>query len=690
VRAVAGILTDVESLQWNYWAMPRIDMILGVVGGWIAIGAWALLAMNRTKFVARRLFPLGAMFGLALSGLSVQALFDAPQDAVLVIGLPGLPFHLRLDALSSFFLAVLGAGAAGISIFSAGYFRAGEGTPPGLLCFEYHVFLAAMAMVMLADDAYCFMVMWETMALSSFLLVNSNHRSAAIRRAAYLYLLLAHIGAIALLLCFGVMQSGTGDYTFAHLRQADLSPAWASVAFVLALLGFGAKAGAVPLHVWLPEAHPAAPSPVSALLSAIMLKTAIYGLLRVAFDLLHAGQWWWGVALLLTGTATALLGVVFSTVQTEMKRLLAYSSIENIGLILIGLGLALVFHAYGMGALSALALTAALYQVLAHAFFKSLLFLGTGSVLHSTGERNLGRLGGLIHRMPWVAWLMLVGALAGAGLPPLAGFVSEWLLLQGFLFTTALPGSFLDMLIPLVAALVALVAALAGYTMVKFYGVVFLGRPREDRLAQAHDAPLLQRLALLWFAAGCVVLGLVPQPFLTGIARVTTQLVGDGLAQAVRDGGWLLLAPVGMERASYGPIVFLAGVVAAVSLGWLLVRRYRRLMPGPGERAGMTWACGGPEPGPRMQDSAEGFGQPIRQIFEPLFRMRRELPSPFDQRPRYEVTIEDHFWHRLYLPVAAAVDALAARVGVLQQGRISIYLLYSFVTLLVLLLVVRW
>jgi formate hydrogenlyase subunit 3/multisubunit Na+/H+ antiporter MnhD subunit len=670
--------------------MARIDWILAIVCGWFVIAAWALLAMHRTKFVARRLFPLGAILALALAVLSVGAVFEAPEGTILAIGLPGLPFHLRLDALSSFFLAVLGAGAAGISVFSAGYFRAGEGTPPGLLCFEYHVFLAAMALVLLADDAYCFMVMWETMALSSFLLVNSNHRSPAIRRAAYLYLLLAHIGAIALLLCFGVMQSGTGDYTFAHLRAADLSPAWGSVAFVLALLGFGAKAGAVPLHVWLPEAHPAAPSPVSALLSAIMLKTAIYGLLRVAFDLLHAGQWWWGVALLLTGTVTALLGVVFSTVQTEMKRLLAYSSIENIGLILIALGLALVFRAYGMVALSALALTAALFHVVAHAFFKSLLFLGTGSVLHSTGERNLGRLGGLIHRMPRVAWLMLVGALAGAGLPPFAGFVSEWLLLQSFLFTTALPGSFLDMLIPLVSAVVALVAALAGYTMVKFYGVVFLGRPREERLAGAHDAPALQWVALAWFAAGCIALGLAPLPLIELIDRVTQELVGDGVAQIVRKGGWLLLAPVGLERASYGPLIFLAGVLAAISIGWLIVHHHRRLGRGSGERAGMTWACGGPEPGARMQDSAEGFGQPIRQIFEPLFRMRRELPSPFDERPRYEVTIEDHLWYRLYLPVAAVVDDLARRVGALQQGRISIYLLYSFLTLLVLLLVVRW
>ena len=665
--------------------MMRIEWVLAILGAWLVIGLWALLAMSRTRFVARRLFPLGAVLGAALAVLAVRALFDAPETTLLAVGLPGLPMHLRIDPLAAFFLALIGAGVAGVSIFSAGYFRAGEGTPPGLLCFEYHLFAASMAMVVLADDAYAFMVAWESMALSSFFLVSSNDKSASIRRAAYLYLLIAHLGAISLLLCFGVMQSGTGDYAFSSLRAAHLSPMWAGIAFVLAVLGFGAKAGIVPLHVWLPEAHPAAPSPVSALLSAVMLKTAIYGLLRVGFDLLHADRAGWGALLIGLGSASALFGVIYCTVQTELKRLLAYSSIENIGLIFVALGLALVFRSYGMNALAALALTAALVHVLAHAFFKSLLFLGTGSVLHATGERNLGKLGGLIHRMPGTAWLVLVGVIAGSGLPPLAGFLSEWLLLQSFLFSTALPDNFLDMLIPLVAALVALVSALAGYAMVKFYGVVFLGRPREESLARAHDAPRLQRLGLAWFAGGSIAIGLLPIPVIEAVDRVTTQLIGTGLAATVHANGWLLLAPVGLERASYSPLIFLGGVTAGILLGLWLARRLVRSRV----RQGEAWACGSPAGGARMQDSAEGFGQPIRQIFEPLFRMRRHLPSPFDRRPRYEVEIEDHFWHLIYLPVGRIVDWIAARVGLLQHGRISIYLLYSFLTLLLLLFVVR-
>ena len=657
--------------------------VLAIVTGWLAVGAAGVAALHRLRLVSRVLFPLGSVLGVALAAVALAALFAPAETLVLPIGLPTLPFHFRLDALAAFFLLVVGAAAAGVSAFAAGYFRRGEGTPPGLLCLEYHVFLAAMALVVLADDAYAFMVMWETMALSSFFLVTANHRIAEIRRAGYLYLLIAHVGAIAILMCFGVLQANTGDYTFANMRAQALSPFWASVAFALALLGFGAKAGMLPLHVWLPDAHPAAPSPVSALMSGVMLKTAIYGLLRVVFDLLPAQLAWWGGVLLAFGLASALYGVVFAAAQVDMKRLLAYSSIENIGLMLAGIGLGVVFSAYGMRPLAALALTACLYHVAGHALFKSLLFLGTGSVLHATGERNLGRLGGLMRTMPRVAWLTLVGVLASAGLPPLAGFVSEWLLLQSFLFTPGLPDPVLNMLIPVVAALIALVAALAGYTMVKFFGVIFLGQPREERLARAHDAGRLERLGMWWLVAGCVALGLLPNQFIQAIDAVTRQLVHAGLGATVAANGWLL-APTGLERASYGPVIFLLGVAASCGLAFVLVRR---LYHGRLRRA-LPWACGFPWSNARMQDTAEGFGQPIRQIFEPFFRMRRELPSPFDAAPRYRVSIDDHFWHWLYLPLGAAVARAARWVGLLQQGRIAVYLLFSFLTLIAMLVAV--
>ena len=662
----------------------HLDWVLVVVVGWLLIGMAGVMALRRFRFVAIVLFPLGACFALLLMGVALSAVFADTEVAVLPLGLPQLPFHLRLDGLSAYFLLLIGGVTAGVSTFAAGYFRKGEGTPPGLICLEYHVFLASITMVVLADDAYVFMVMWETMAFSSFFLVLANHRIPEIRQAGYLYMLVAHIGALGILLCFGLLQANTGDYTFANMRAQHLTPFWGSVAFVLAVFGFGAKAGLLPLHAWLPEAHPAAPSPFSALMSAVMLKIALYGILRVGFDLLQEQIWWWGVLLMALGLITALFGVVFSTVQVEMKRLLAYSSIENIGLICAGLGLSLLFSSYGTKVLAALALTAAMYHMLAHAFFKSLLFCSTGAVMHATGERSLGKLGGLIRYMPWVAWPTLVGVLACAGLPPFGGFVAEWLLLQSFLFTTGLPSSSLDMLVPVMAALIALIAALSGYTMVKYFGVIFLGQPREEKLSQAHDAGAWERMGMLWLTMGCLALGLLPNQVIALMDPVTQNLVGAGLAHTVADSGWLLV-PVSAERASYAPAVFLLGVLGSFALAFLLVRklyhgRLRRVPP---------WDCGHRWQTPRMQDTAEGFGQPIRQIFEPFFRITRQVPSPFDAQPSYKVTLEDPLWYALYLPLARLVERVSRIIGLLQRGRIAIYLIYSFVTLIVVLLVVK-
>ncbi|HTE16278.1 MAG TPA: proton-conducting transporter membrane subunit, partial [Burkholderiales bacterium] len=315
-----------------------LDLILGVVLLWLLIGLAGLARPTSLRFVSRVLFPMGTVGGAMLLLVAVFAIRVEPVSLVLPLGLPDLPFHLRLDALSAFFIALVGAVALGVSLFSAGYFRQGEGTVPGLLCLQYHVFLSSMVLVIVDDDAYLFMVAWETMALSSYFMVTTSHKIAEIRRAGFLYLLMAHIGAIALLLCFGVMHGEAGQYTFDALRSSALSPFWASAAFLLALFGFGAKAGLLPLHVWLPEAHPAAPSPASALMSAVMLKTAIYGFLRVTFDLLPTQIWWWGVVTLVLGLLTALFGVMFAAVQSDMKRLLAYSSIENIGIIFAGAG----------------------------------------------------------------------------------------------------------------------------------------------------------------------------------------------------------------------------------------------------------------------------------------------------------------------------------------------------------------
>jgi hydrogenase-4 component B len=661
----------------------ELDAVLLLLGVWATLGFAGLLRPRSVRYVARLLFPVGALtcLGVAVLAGIFLASANAVQTTILPVGLPDLPFHLRLDALSSFFLLLLGLAGAGISTFAAGYFRSGEGTAPGLLGLQYHVFLASMGVVILANDAYVFLVAWETMALSSYFLVTSQHRLPEIRRAGFLYLLMAHLGALCILFSFGAMSAGHGQMTFDAMRANSLAPAWATAAFLLALLGFGAKAGLVPLHVWLPEAHPAAPSPVSAMMSGLMLKTAVYAMLRVSFDLLHARFWQWGVVVLIFGLFSALFGTVFAAVQTDMKRLLAYSSIENIGLIFTGVGLSLLFAASDLRLFAALALTAALIHALNHSLFKSLLFLATGSVLHATKQRSLGKLGGLIRHMPWVAALALVGTLAIAGLPPLNGFVSEWLLLQSFLLTPQLPHAFINMLIPLGAAALALTVALAAYVMVKFYGVIFLGQPREPLLTDAHDANWLERIGLVWLAAGCVAIGVLPQYALRAAGTVTGMLLGQSIAPA--SSIWSI-APVSPQQASYSGLIFLAGIVAVIAVTFVVVR----LLAHGRIRRTAAWDCGYPWQTSRMQDTAEGFGQPVRHMFGAFFHMERDLPSPLDREPRYRIHIEDRVWRGFYLPVARSVQWLAEEVSVVQSGRISIYLLFSLLTLLALLVFV--
>ena len=670
-------------------ALPLVGSLLVAVY-WLVIAAVSLVPANNAAFARRVAFPLGALAGIALAAFGLQAVWLPTHSLTLPLGLPDLPFHLRIDPLAGFFLMLLGSVSAGISVYAAGYFREEPSGRLTLISLQYHVFLASMAFVLLADDAYLFMVAWETMALSSYFLVITDHQKPAILSAGFLYLLIAHLGAIAILLCFGVLHGGRGDYTFDALRAAQLQPAWATVAFLLAFFGFGAKAGMLPLHAWLPEAHPAAPSPVSALMSGVMIKTAIYGMVRVIFDLIGNVRWEWGMVVLTVGAATTLFGVLYALMQHDLKRLLAYHSVENIGIILIGLGMSMVFIGFDHPAAGVLALIAALYHTLNHAVFKGLLFLGAGSILHSTGLRNLNDMGGLIRGMPRTAFYFLIGALAISALPPLNGFVSEWLTFQAALQATILQHGVVRSLLPLFAATLALATALTAMCFVKVYGIAFLGQPREPAhpspLPHAGDAGGMERYGMAWLAAGCFVLGLFPTSFLLMLNRVGVSLTGQGLSeQALAGSGWLWLVPTAAGQASYSPVIFLLVIVAVTLLAFLLVRRFYHGRA----RFAAPWDCGYPEQTSRMQDTADAFGQPIRHVFGPLYRMDRQLPGPDDAEPRYTLKVEDRHWYWLYLPVARAAEFVSSKIALLQQGRISIYLLYSFITLIALLVFVR-
>ncbi len=665
--------------------------IVAVAAAWLVIAVLALLPAGNA-FAARRLaFPLGALIGLALAALGLQAIWLPVGQLTLPLGLPDLPFHLRVDPLAGFFLMLLGSVAAGISVYATGYFRDEAAGRLALIGLQYHVFLASMAFVILADDAYLFMVAWETMALSSYFLVTTDHKLPAVRSAGFLYLLIAHLGALAILLCFGVMHGGHGDYTFDALRSAELDPRWATVAFLLAFFGFGAKAGIIPLHAWLPEAHPAAPSPVSALMSGIMIKTAIYGMVRVIYDLIGGVRWEWGMLVLVVGAGTTLFGVLYALMQHDLKRLLAYHSVENIGIILLGLGMSMVFIGFGHPAAGILGLIAALYHTLNHAVFKGLLFLGAGSIQHATGLRNLNEMGGLIRTMPKTAFYFLIGALAISALPPLNGFVSEWLTFQTALQAPVLQNGVVRSLLPLFAATLALAGALTAMCFVKVYGVAFLGRPRESGNAQSpaggrgHDAGNMERFGMAWLAAGCFVLGLFPTSFLLMLNRVCTSLTGQGLSDEALASNWLWLVPTASAQASYSPVIFLIVIIGVTLLAFLLVRHFYHGRV----RFADPWDCGFPEQTSRMQDTADAFGQPIRHVFGPIFLVQRHMPAPDDPAPRFSLKIEDRHWVWFYLPVARLAEYVSSKIALLQQGRISIYLLYSFLTLIALLVFVR-
>jgi formate hydrogenlyase subunit 3/multisubunit Na+/H+ antiporter MnhD subunit len=491
-----------------------LEVLLWCVATLLAAGA-AGLALTRRRGASALVYGVSlgvSAIALAVAGAALLAPASLGTRATLPLGVPWLGAHFRLDALSAFFLVVINLGGAAASLFALGYGRHEE-TPGRVLPF-YPAFLAGMNLVLLAADAFTFLFAWEFMSLSSWALVMAHHRRPGNAAAGYLYLLMASFGTLALLLAFGLLAGPSGGYEFDAIRRTPPAADVAAVVLVLALIGAGSKAGLVPLHVWLPLAHPAAPTHVSALMSGVMTKVAVYGFVRIVFDLLGPPAWWWGALVPLVGGLTAAMGVLYALMQEDLKRLLAYSTVENVGIIFIGLGLALAFEANDMTGAAALALTAALLHVFNHALFKSLLFFGAGAVLGATGERDMGRLGGLIHRMPRTALAFLIGSAAISALPPFNGFVSEWLTFQAILLSPTLPQWLLKFLVPAVGALLALSAALAGACFVKAFGMTFLGRPRSPVAAEAAETDRWSLAAMLALALLCLLAGILPGYFI--------------------------------------------------------------------------------------------------------------------------------------------------------------------------------
>jgi hydrogenase-4 component B len=660
-----------------------------------AAAAVALLFQKKERLATASTFGLGAIGATAgLLAAIARLVFGDDRSSIRILpsGVPFIDFTIRLDALGAFFLLIISVLALSLSIYSLGYVRTYFGRKNvGILGAFFNTLLLATTLVFLADNAFFFLIAWEIMALSAYCLVSFEHEQEETRRAGVLYFIMSHIGTGCLILGFLLLFQSAGDYSFAHFHALGdkLPPLKRDVAFLLFLIGFGVKAGIVPLHPWLPAAHPVAPSNVSALMSGVLIKTGIYGMTRVFFDFLGTPANWWGVTVLGIGIISAVLGVLYALMQHDLKRLLAYHSIENIGIILMGLGAAMLFLQSGHPALATLALIAGLYHTMNHAVFKALLFLGAGAVLHATHTRDMEKLGGLVKCMPKTAFFFLVGAVAISALPPLNGFVSEWLtyqsLLQGFNTTSSL----LRLMFPIGGALLALTGALAAACFVKAFGITFLAQPRSDHARDAHEAGFTMLLGQGLLTAVCVFLGLFPTLFLTLLDPVAMQLTSTSIADRLTLSNGLVLSgvnPAGGTVSTLGiAIIGICLLCVPFALRFIFSRDAKT-------RTGPTWDCGLQGLTPQMEYTATGFSKPIRMIFKTLFRPHREVQREYDFSPyfaktiRFETHVEEVFETRIYRPFNRWVLRFSRRMRTLQAGSIQAYLIYIFVTLILLLL----
>ncbi len=667
-------------------------LFLGGIAVWLA-GAAACLALWREPALARRVGCAAALAGAALEGAgSAAAIFGGGAATIgLPFGNPLFTCAVRLDPLSAFFNLTLAVLAAAVSVYSFGYLRHMEGRRNlGAFGFFFNLLLASLTLVFTAANAFFFLVAWESMALASFCLIGFEHEKARARRAGVLFLIMSHAGTGLLLIAFLLLTSASGSTDFAsfHLLASRMAPLEQGAIFLLFLFGFGVKAGLVPVHIWLPEAHAASPSNVSALMSGIVIKTGIYGMARVFFDFYGPPPLWMGTTVLALGVASALLGVLYALMEHDLKRLLAYHSIENIGIILMGFGAALLFRSLGQTNLAALALIAGLYHTFNHATFKGLLFLGAGSVVEATGTRNMERMGGLIRRMPVTAVCFLVGAVAISGLPPLNGFVSEWLTYQALLAGFGTTSSMTRLVFPIAGSLLALTAALAAACFVKAFAIPFLALPRSEEAAEAREAPAEMRAGMGMLAVGCVVLGLGAAWFVRVFDSITEQTLGIRSSAALVTARGFALSPGTPHGGTISPFgIALLFLIAGVAFAWPLALRWkRRSVRGP------AWDCGLPGLTADNEYTATAFSKPLRMIFSALYRPRREIQAEYEVSPyypsaiRFESEIEPAFEKRIYAPLRERILAGANRMRAIQAGSIHAYLAYIFIALVLLLL----
>jgi len=661
----------------------------------LRLGSMAVaLAFARRPGASRRAAFAGSCLASLLTGALAVLVLSTGQGVcgeLLHHAASGFSLGFAVDRLSAWFLLVLALLAIPIAVYSVAYLGHGpldrRSTFVGV---GFNVLVGAVELVFAADGVIAFLFAWELMTLANAALVTTEHERSETRRAAFLYLAMSHVATGCLIGGFLLVARTASSLSFEHVLAGHLlsSRPARTAAFLLFFAGFGVKAGAIPLHVWLPEAHPAAPTSISALMSGVIIKTGIYGLVRVCAFGLGTPPLAWGVLVLLCGGASSVLGVLYALMQHDLKRLLAYHSIENIGIILLGLGAGMMAVSSGHAELAAVGIAASLFHVLNHALFKGLLFLGAGGVVTATGTRQIEEMGGLAKRMPWTALFFLVGALAISGLPLLNGFVSEWLVFQAFLFGFHVSSDALVRFVfPVAGALLALTSALAAACFVKAFGITFLALPRGEGAEKAQESPTLMLVPQGVLATMCFALGLFPGFVLEVLRGVVGSLPGVRPApEMVR--GWFAIAP-GPGHFDHLAPPLLAGAV----LGGLALAGAMSLAVGYAVRRVPTWGCGG-ELTAQTEYTATAFSKPLMMIFRAVYRPTREVETVgeahFPREVKYRAEIEPTFERFLYGPLTRGVLGVAERMKVIQAGSLHAYLAYVVVLVLSLVLLLWW
>ena len=657
------------------WSALVAAAMFGAIGAILAV----LLDDHRPTMIA---LTAGCV---AVAGLGITVILGPPISVQVGDVLGFRLIDLRFDALAGTFLVALGVVGAASSVYALGYHEAGR-SRFDTVC--HVLFLTSLALVFGSASAFSFLFAWELMALSSAILVIGPKPSRSVVDAGYLYLAMTHLSTAAIAIAFAVWAASAGSLDFSVFAGAagSFDGPTRDVIFLLFLVGFGTKAGMMPFHVWLPRAHPAAPSHVSALMSGVMIKAGIYGLIRFTIELLGAGPPSWGLLVLAIGAASAILGVLYALAEHDLKRLLAFSSIENIGVILLGIGVALLGASAGAPVIVVVGISAALFHTINHALFKALLFLGAGAVQAATHTRDLNRLGGLVRAMPLTALAFGIGAAAISGLPPLNGFASEWLTFQALLGAGVVPG--LDSIARFACFVafgaLALTAALSLAVFVKTTGMTFLAMPRSDVATDARDVGRSMRGALIALAGGCVAVGVLAAPIgalLAGVARSLSGTVAGPVSPT------FLVPPPTL--GIYQPILIAIALVSSC-VAILAISRLGRM---PTRRVPI-WACG-IAPEPVFEYTATSFSKPLRLFFEPVLRPERETTvelhagTPYPRRMTYRSDVNHLIESRAYAPIRRASIALSESVRRLQQGTLQLYVAYTVIAVIVLLLVTR-